>query len=132
MNDTVLANITLSKGLGKYTMEEVIEAAIDLPGDGIQHLGALREGHAPPRTLQRRAGGPHCGIDLSRSALRDAAEQAAIDGGALFEVPLGARGYEGIIDKMQEGGAAHQVRDITLAKVEGLMKTRHIGNSEST
>ena len=115
-------------GVGDFGIEKIIEAPIDLASDGVEHLGSLCEAHAPPRTLQRRTRRPYRGIDLRRAAFRDAAEQAAIDGGVLVEIPLRCRGHEGVIDKVQKCRAAHLAGDITLARGAGLMKTRYTGN----
>jgi hypothetical protein len=105
--------------------EEIVEAAVDLVGDGAEHIGALGHAHPAPRPVERGPGGAHGGVDLGLAALGHAADDAVVERAAVF--PALARGplRERAINEMR-GVAAGGVE----ARAPGRMGVvgRHYGS----
>jgi len=72
-------------GVGHLGRQEVVEAAVDAVGDGMQHFHALLDLHRRPRAGQRRPGRTHGGIDLGLAGFVHRADQAVVDGIAVLE-----------------------------------------------
>ena len=92
-------------------IEEIVEAPVDLRGDGLQQVGALREREPSPRALQCRRSRPATAASTSGApAFGHVADQAAVDRRAILELPPRGGGDELVADEMTESAGAHDPR----------------------